>query len=78
MDLMMRVAWRIMDSDPRIVGEYSELTMSAWISATGAECKKCSENPGSWPFLLLDGCFVFESAGEMARGLPRRIDVPRS
>lgn len=73
--LMMRFAWRMIESAVCLVGAYSELMISAWISAMGALSTKCSEMSDPLPRV---GRGVFESEGAMASGRPSRIDVPRS
>ncbi|KAF7972051.1 hypothetical protein HWV62_19191 [Athelia sp. TMB] len=54
------------------------LMISAWISAIGCECTKCSLQSLSCPERRRLGRGVFEPLGAMPSGRPSRIDVPRS
>jgi len=51
--------------------------ISAWKSATGWDSSKCSEKSGL-EAPLREGWGVFESDGAIAKGRPRRMEVPRS
>jgi hypothetical protein len=76
--LTILVACLMIVSGLWLVGVYSELMMSACISAIGWDSKKCSEQSDSWPFLGREGRGVLESYGAIPRGRPSSKDVPRS